>query len=165
MSYQEIIIVLVFSIWLMVSICYALFNNRIAAATYRVDVFRLLSAFQLFSRKINQVNLSYRDLLPDQSTTPWAETSLNYRWRLYQAIWFPQNMAIGFVKSIMDDLMRIIYNINPETSKKKISDRFVYHAIFQFLKRYPPGEGSIGRQFRISDCESRELFVSDFYKK
>lgn len=164
MSFWEIVIVLVLFAWFAISAYYAIFNERVAAVTYRADVFRLLSAFQLFSRKTVVLNLSYRDLLADQSVTPWSEASLNHRWRVYHAFWFPQNMAIGSMKSIMDDLVRVV-NTHQETGAKKISDRFIYRAIFQFLKRYPPAEDSVARQFRIHDCGNAELFVSDFYKR
>lgn len=164
MSYREIFVALILATWLVISACYAIFNERIARIIYRRDIFRLISAFQLFSGKTEHFRLSYRDMLADESLTAWEEVVLIRRWRLYHAIWFPQGMVPGYINSIADDLVRITRKVHPASESKPVNQRFIYHALFQYLKRYPQDKASLGRQFRIQSSENGNLFISDFYK-
>ncbi|MBS1522333.1 MAG: hypothetical protein JST50_15135 [Bacteroidetes bacterium] len=130
--------------------------------TFRTDLFRWLSAFQLFSRNNEPFQLSYRDILADQSITPWELVVLNPQWRSYHAIWFPARAIDDCIKSMMTDLAYIIRKDHSGFGRKKIKERFIYHALFYFLKRYPQNENCLGRQFRIQDKENNEVFISDF---
>lgn len=165
MSIWEIIIVLILATWLIANICYSFINKRMAHYTYRADIFRWLSSFQLFSRKTESFNLSYRDQLADQSVTQWQLVPLNQPWRPYHAIWFPANTIDTCVKSIMDDLVHIVKKDQSGFGRKKIKERFIYHALSHILERYPQSESCLGRQFRIQDKDNNEVFISDFYKE
>ena len=165
MSIWEIIIVLTLAIWLTANICYSFQNKRMAHYTYRADIFRLLSAFQLFSRKVESFHLSYRDMLADQVATQWEPVPLNQQWKSYHAIWFPARTVDTCVISIMDDLVHIVKKDQSGFGRKKIKERFIYHALSHFLERYPQSESCLGRQFRIQDKENNEVFISDFYKE
>jgi hypothetical protein len=165
MSFREIIIVLIFVLWLTTNICYLFMNKKIANFTYRTDLFRWLSTVQLFSKKPELFYLSYRDMLADQSVTPWESVSLNPQWRSYNAIWFPARTVNECVKSMLDDLAHIVRKDQSGFGRKKIKERFIYHALFHFLQRYRQNSSGFGRQFRIQDKENNEVFISDFYKE
>lgn len=165
MSFREIVIVLILALWLTTNICHLLLNKRKTRFTYRTDLFRWLSAFQLFSKQKQLFYLSYRDMLADQSVTPWESVSLNQQWRPSQAIWFPARTIDECVKSMLDDLVHIDKKDQSGFGRKKIKERFIYHALFHFLQRYPQNDTNLGRQFRIRDKENNEVFISDFYKE
>ncbi|HEY9000081.1 MAG TPA: hypothetical protein VIM89_01920 [Mucilaginibacter sp.] len=104
-------------------------------------------------------------MLADQSITQWELVILNQQWRSYHAIWFPGRAIDDCAKSMMTDLVHIIRKDHSGFGRKKIKERFIYHALSHFLKRYPQNEGSLGRQFRIQDKENNEVFISDFYNE
>jgi len=165
MSIWEIVIVLILAIWLTANICYSLFNKRIAHYTYRTDIFRWLSAFQLFSERAKLFQLSYRDMLADQTVTQWEAVVLELQWYSYHAIWFPGRTIDECVRSMLDDLVNIVKKDKSGFGRKKIKERFIYHALIHFLNRYPQNNSDLGRQFRIQDKENNEVFISDFYKE
>jgi len=165
MSLWESVIVLVLAMWLTANVFYSLMNKKIARYTYRADLFKWLSAFQLFSERAQSFQLSYRDMLADQSVTQWELVQLGQQWRSYHAVWFPGRTLGDCVKSIMGDLVHFIRKDQSGFGKKKIKERFIYHALIHFLDRYPRNNTDLGRQFRIQDKENNEIFISDFYKE
>lgn len=158
------IIALIFILWLTANICYLFISKRRGDFTYHNDLFRWLSTVQFFFRS-ETFYLSYRDMLADQSVTPWQSVSLNQQWKSYHAIWYPARTIDECVKSMLSDLAHYARKDQSGLGRKKIKERFIYHALFYFLQRYPKSDCSLGRQFRIQDKENNEVFISDFYQE
>lgn len=164
MPFREMIIALIFILWLIANVCYLFMKKRREDFTYRSDLLRWLSTVQLFS-KSEMLYLSYRDMLADRSLTSWESVSLNQQWRPYHVVWFPARTIDECVKSMLSDLGHYARKDQSGLGRKKIKERFIYHALFYFLQRYPKGDDNLGRQFRIQDKENNEVFISDFYQE
>ena len=164
MTFREIAVIFILTIWLLANVCYAIFNKKMARITFYSDVFRWISAFQLFSRDIGDHKLYYRDMLPDQSVTGWKYVSLTPHWRIYHAIWFPQKAVPQSIRSIVNDLAIITKMKQDKTNLRKASERFNYNAILCFIMQFPSGQIDVERQFKIEDGKKGELFMSYFHK-
>lgn len=164
MPFREMLIAVIFILWLITNICYLFMNKRRGDFTYRSDLFSWLSTVLLFS-KSELLYLSYRDMLADRSLTSWESVSLNQQWRSYQVIWFPARTIDECVKSMLSDLRHYARKDQSGLGRKKIKERFIYHALFYFLQRYPKNDNSLGRQFRIQDKKNNDVFISDFYQE
>lgn len=164
MPFRELVIALIFILWLTANICYLFMNKRRGDFAHRNDLFRWLSTVKLFSRP-ETYYLSYRDMLADRSLMPWQSVALNQPWRPYHAIWYPARTIGECVASMLSDLAHYARKDQSGLGRKKIKERFIYHALFYFLQRYPKNDNSLGRQFRIQDKENNEVFISDFYRE
>lgn len=60
-SMAEAGVIFLLSVWLTVNLAYAIFNRKIARFTNRWDLFRWISAYQLFSITEDQYIFSYRE--------------------------------------------------------------------------------------------------------
>lgn len=165
MSLREIIVILILAVWLATNVCYLLITKRTARFAFHTDLFRCLSAFQLFSKKTQIFYLSYRDMLADQSVTAWEPVYYNREWRSYHVIWFPGRTIDECIKSMLGDMVHAVRKDQSGFGRKKIKERFIYHALIHFLERYPQTDDCLGRQFRIQDNENNQVFISDFYKE
>lgn len=163
----EIIIICLLGLWLLGSIGYAIFNRRMAAFTYYRDLFRWLSAYQLFSATHHDYRLSYRDRLPDNGIASWKIIPLAPAWKFFHIIWFPQKQVPQTVHSLIDDLAGWIAKKQEGVAMEKISERFLYKVIRNYVNRIPAGPGNAGRQFkieRITGGQEQNVFISDFYQ-
>lgn len=165
-SVIELIIVSLLGIWLLGTIAYALFNRRMSAFTYRRDLFRWLSAYQLFSETAHEYRLSYRDRLPDNTTTSWITVSLTPPWKFFHFIWFPQKQVPQTVNSLIDDLAGWIAKKRDNADREKIRERFLYRVMRYYVDRIP-SSGNTARQFRIERIaggRQQEVLISDYYQ-
>lgn len=135
-----------------------------ARVTFYADVFRWISAFQLFSRNIEDHKLYYRDMLPDHTVTEWKYICLTPQWKIYHAIWFPQKAVSDSIESVVNDLASIVKMEQDKTNLRKASERFNYNAILCFIMQLHSGEFKVERQFKIEDGEKGEIFISYFHK-
>ena len=165
MSLYEITVVLILVVWLTISIGYLLMNKRMAHSNYRTGLFGWLSAVQILFKKKELLYLFYRDMLADHSVTKWESVSSNNEWKPYQAIWFPARTIDECVRSMLDDLVHIVKKDQSELGRKKIKERFIYHALVHFLERYPKNATDLGSQFKIQDEENNGVFISEFYEE
>lgn len=165
MTLKEITVIFILSFWLLANASYAIFNKKLARVTFYADVFKWVSAFQLFSyNNLGEYKLYYRDRLSDHSVTEWKNIPLTPRWKIYHAIWFPQNAIPESIKSIVSDFATIVKTQQDKTKLKKMNERFNYNAILCFIMQIPSGEFEAGRQFRVVDQENLEVFTSYFHK-
>ncbi|MET0393841.1 MAG: hypothetical protein ABW019_11905 [Chitinophagaceae bacterium] len=167
----EIFVICLLAGWLLLTILYALFNRRVAAITRRYDLFRWLSAYQLFSTTASDYRLLYRDQLTDDSMTEWTVISLTPVWKPWHLLWFPQKLVTHTIHSLADDLVTGLAKRKGTTAAAKINERFLYRALQRYVQQQPCTPGLAGRQFRIDKLtglpgspEYSEAFISNFHQ-
>lgn len=159
----EIIVIFLLGLWLVANIVYALFNKQVSAFTYHRDVFRWLSAYQLFSDTPREYTLLYRDRLADNSLTGWTTIPLIPAWKPWHLIWYPQKEVPLTVYSMVDDVAEGIKEKKERAARSNISERFIYRMLLHYVYRFPVPAGAAGRQFRIEQA-NQAIFISDFHQ-
>ena len=170
MMVSETIIFFVFAVWLSVSILYCIFNRQLGIYTNRWDLFRWISAYQMFSRTMRNFRLSYREKMSDDTETDWKTIQLIPPPKWHQTFWFPEGFAKKAVYSIVDDTARFRDAKQTIRACEKISERFIYKFILRFIRQIPAAGDVRARQFKIEetggycgDGKKREIFVSEFH--
>ena len=151
MTKTEIVIIGILAVWFMACICYAVFNKQMAKYTNRWDIFRLISAYQLFRGEQRQYRLFYRDQLSENDEAGWNEICLvpGYKW--YHPVWFPEALAVQVIASAVDDLVTLVKAGENTPVMEHISERFIYQTILRFIRRFPAKSNSTARQFKIEE--------------
>lgn len=172
MTTLEIIIVVILSAWFIASVFYVVFNRLLSKVTNRWDIFRWLSAYQLFSETERHFRLSYRDALANNVTTEWQVIPMLVRQRWYHMFWFPEALIYKLINSFVDDLVRFWEAKQNTTASEKISERFIYRVVLRFVWRCPVNENTQARQFKIEETSGyvtnktiEEIFVSTFHER
>jgi hypothetical protein len=170
MTKTETIVVSILAVWLILSVLYPIFNRQMGIYTRRWDVFRWLSAYQLFSRTPRRFKLSYRDKLQDDATTDWQEIELTVRPKWFHVLWFPEELPVSNIRSLVDDLVSFLETRRDAPAIEKISRSFIFRTILRFVRRASPPDNLAARQFKIEEisgllAENRinEVFVSELY--
>lgn len=166
----EIIVISLLGVWLLANIAYAVFNRRIGRVTYHRDVFRWLSAYQMFSATSSDYRLLYRDQLADNSLTGWTAIPLTPAWKPWHLAWYPQKQVPLAVYSMVDDVAEGLEQRKERVATGTISERFMYRMLLQYVRRFQAPAGATGRQFLIEkviagagDPEYREVFISNLH--
>lgn len=170
MTKAETIVVFILAVWLTLSVLYPIFNRQMGIYARRWDIFRWLSAYQLFSRTPRRFKLSYRDKLKNETTTEWKEIRLTIRPKWFHVFWFPEELPVSNIRSLVDDLVNFLESRRDAPALEKISGSFIHRTILRYVRRESPPDNSAARQFKIEEIgglaiNSRrsELFVSEFY--
>lgn len=160
------------AVWFAASILYVLFNRRLGKYTFRWDIFRWISSYQLFAETERHFRLSYRDELEFDRKTEWQLIPLSVKQKWYHPIWFPEGLIYKLINSFVDDLVRYWEAKQSTIAIQKISERFIYKVVLQYVWRCPLEKNTTARQFKIeemhlavSDEDIREIFVSKFHKR
>lgn len=169
----EIIIVIFFSTWLFSSILYTFFNQKMSKIIKNIDVFRLLTSYQLFTYSKNYYKLYYRDQSRFGKESEWTEIGLSIPHKKKQAFWFPERQINSYILSIVDDLATLIEKLkdNKEEKTKKIKERFIHQQIFRFVKKQSVLVDEISaRQFKITHFISPQnietiVYISEYEKQ
>lgn len=161
-SIIEAIIIVLLGLWLLGNIIYAVWNRRMGRFTYYRDLFRWLSAYQLFSDTPRAYQLLYRDRLTDDTVTGWQLVRLTPAWKPWHLIWYPQKQVPLTIYSIVDDLAVGLQKRRDSVALEKIQERFMYRVLLLYVGRFPPATGATNRQFRIGQG-GQDLFTSDFH--
>jgi hypothetical protein len=166
-SFKEILILVIFIISLLANFCYAIFNRQMGKYTFRWDLFRWISAYQLFAETPTHLRLFYRDALENSELTNWKEIPLlaNFKW--YHYFFYYEKLTTEALFSFVDDLVKFQ---SIELKRQSILDSFAYKTVLKIVRQYPSFENSISRQFKIvesggyvSTLETKELFTSEFH--
>ena len=158
-------IILFLGCWLLLNIAYACFNNKMSRYTNRWDIFRWISAYQLFSISMDRYRLSYRDRKNDGIITEWHIVPFFIPWKWVHTFYFPGNMVIESVRSKVDDIALIAES----AQKDNLKNQFAYRVVSGYIHRLPSDFPGAERQFKIErvkgtpDNETRtDVFISAF---
>lgn len=172
MNTLEKIIFFIQLVWFTASVIYVTFNRRMGIYTARWDVFRWLSAYQLFAETERHFRLSYRDESEGMKKSEWRIIPLFVRQKWYHPILFPEGLTYKLINSFVDDLVRFWEAKQNTAAAKTISERFIYRVVLQFVWRCPVEEGTFARQFKIEEMEQfgsneniREIFISEIHRR
>ncbi len=171
MTKTETFVVFILAVWLALSVLYPLFNRQLGDYTLRWDIFRWLSAYQLFSDTPRRFRLFYRDRLENETTSEWKEIALTVRPKWFHAFWFPEDLPVSNIRFVVDEMVRFLETKRNSPAFEKFSERFIFRALWRFVLRQPAaGDNADTRQFKIEEIgglltsdSGREHFVSEFY--
>jgi hypothetical protein len=149
LTFTEIVVVMLLGMWLMLSISYAVLNHFTAKVIYKFNVFKWISAYQLFTETPKEYRIYYRDQLLSGETTDWHTISLipDYKW--WHFLWHPGSLVPLTIISTADNLMGRITAFPNHELNKNISDRFNYQVIQHYVFRQPVPKELKARQFKI----------------
>ena len=158
----EVAIIFILGSWLCLNIAYACFNKEMGPYTKRYDLFRWISAFQLFSNTMSRHKLFYCEQPADGNPEEWKALPLFIPWKWYHAVYFPEAVVLGELNSIVDDIARF----GPE---ERLIGGFRYRVLLAQIKLLAPeGSGRL-KAFKIVKVTglpgsetSSDLFISTF---
>ena len=170
MTIFEIIIIWIFAVSLIANFLYVIFNQQMGRYTFRWDLFRWISSYQLFSFVPRCFELYYRDKLSNEEMTEWKKIEIVAPRRWFHPVFFPESLTYFDIYSFVDDLVRL-----QELNKKPelIRESFTYKTVFQYLRRFPSSANAVARQFKIEetqgffsdDEQQQQRFISKFHSK
>jgi hypothetical protein len=168
MAKDEIFVIAILTTWLVLNICYSLFPGRLKQYIHRIDIFSLITSFQLFPGTPSRYKLFYCDQYKDKTISDWNELSLVVPFEWYQAFWFPQGQIHSNVYGTINDLVKFVKTKENTPAIDKIHERFIYKIIMNYALQYPKSESMTARRFKIVEetgiekTKLTEIFVSDF---
>lgn len=168
----EASILFLLSVWLVVNTAYAIFNREIARFTNRWDLFRWISAYQLFSITIEQYRLSYRERNETDIISEWQVIPLFIPWKWFHIFWFPEMMVSRKLCSVVDDVVRFTISEPTNIMFNKVQKKFVYRVILAHVQRLSNDDEQNEKQFKIEQVFGlpgneiyNEVFISAFHSK
>ncbi|CAN5305554.1 hypothetical protein BH09BAC6_BH09BAC6_10140 [soil metagenome] len=169
MTKTELVVIIIFIAWLSAGICYPVFNKQMAKYTNRWDIFRLISAYQLFSWAPRDYQLFYRDKQNDATETGWLEIPLTAGHRWYNLALFPKPTGISNLNWAVDELITFIKVKNLTPAMDTVADRFIYQTILRFVNSFEPDNKATARQFKIEQVggftdgqKAQYVYISHF---
>jgi hypothetical protein len=172
MTFLETFIALALFLWLAVAMLYTLFNQQLSPYTQRWDLFRWISSYQLFSGSPRTFKLFYRERGGDDEITSWRNIPLTSSPKWYHAVWFPEDLVLKNIQSVIDSLVSFIEARQNTEALNRIRERFMYKTICRYVQGFADAKYSVERQFKIEEVKrmpgreiSMEIFVSNFDKE
>lgn len=166
MTIYEIIIICIFAASLFANVCYVFFNARLGKHTYRWDLFRWISSYQLFADTPRNFVLHFRDKLAQDELSEWCEARLVIKRRWYHPFFYPESLVTDSIYSFVDDLVRFT-EMGMDTVE--VSKSFHFKTVLRYILRFPVAKGTVGRQFKIeetgghiSNQSPQKVFISEF---
>ncbi|NNE66497.1 MAG: hypothetical protein HKN33_08010 [Pyrinomonadaceae bacterium] len=165
MSTLELIILAGLALSVFANVCYALFNERLSRYTNRWDLFRWVSAYQLFSQTPRNYRLSYRRLQENEENCEWKEVPFTVRRKWFHPIFFPEKLTLDIVYSCVDDVVRLV---EAGASPVVVKNSFRFKTLRKYVERVEDVEYLGVDQLRIEEISghtedegAKELFFSE----
>lgn len=144
----------------------AQFNGAATRAVKGYDVFSLLPRWTFFARPgFSDNHLMYRDLLPDNSFTPWREVLPPEKRTLGKALWNPDQRC----RKAFSDAVDLLMHLRKTDPQQPLALMVPYLAILGYVASQPHDPRATATQFALlrtggflADAKPRLVFRSDW---
>jgi hypothetical protein len=164
----EIFVVAFLGSFLVLTLVYQIFTQRLLWVVWRWDVFRLLPNYRLFFAMPRDLRLYVRDRSASGALTAWREIPLWSERPWYQAVWHPQGLVPHVLSSLVEQLVTLA------EAGRMPSDRLPksvpYYGLWHCLRHLAPTGLGTERQFKIAEAHgygstqsARPVYTSEFH--
>lgn len=155
-----------FGFWLMATILYTFFNEKLSYYTNRWDIFKFISNYRLFTGTPATYQLFYRDILCDGTEeNTWTEVPLIAPYKWYHMFCFPESLKYNNIEFLVSEIDIL------NEHKKNIRNTFYYRHLVNFILHLEKDKTFRARQFKIIkhqgayNTKNQFVYASEFNEK